>query len=62
MFNKLFPENRAVYEKMWNNTVEPDRTQMTILNGACALHAYITEATDVNSEYVIKGKVVPLQA
>ena len=24
-----FSENRAVYEVMWKNTVEPDRPQMT---------------------------------
>jgi len=24
------PENRAVYEIMWNNVVDPDRPQMTI--------------------------------
>jgi len=28
MFINFFPENRAVYEIMWNNTVEPDRPQM----------------------------------
>jgi hypothetical protein len=26
----LFSENRAVYEIMWENMVEPDRPQMTI--------------------------------
>jgi hypothetical protein len=26
----LSPENRAVYEIMWINMVEPDRPQMTI--------------------------------
>jgi hypothetical protein len=26
----LFPENRAFYEIMWKNIVEPDRPQMTI--------------------------------
>jgi hypothetical protein len=30
MFNNFLPENRAVYEIMWNNTVQPDRPQMTI--------------------------------
>jgi hypothetical protein len=25
-----FPENRAAYEIMWKNMVQPDRTQMTI--------------------------------
>jgi hypothetical protein len=24
------PENRALFERMWKNTVEPDRPQMTI--------------------------------
>jgi hypothetical protein len=28
--NSFFPENRAVYEIMWKNIVEPDRAQMTI--------------------------------
>ena len=31
----LFFENRAVYEIVWKNIVEPQRPQMTI----CALHA-----------------------
>jgi len=30
MFNTFFSENRAVYEIMWKNTVEPDRSQMAI--------------------------------
>jgi hypothetical protein len=25
MFNNSFPENRAVYEIMWKNMVQPDR-------------------------------------
>jgi hypothetical protein len=25
-----FPENRTLYEAMWNNTVQPERPQMTI--------------------------------
>ena len=37
--NTFSPENRAVYETMWKNRVEPDRPQMTIQYGACALHA-----------------------
>jgi hypothetical protein len=32
------PENRAVYEIMYKNKEEPDRSQMTIYYGACALH------------------------
>ena len=38
MFNKFFSENRAVYEIMWKDMVEPDRPQI-ISDGACALHA-----------------------
>ena len=38
-FFKYFPhQNRAVYG-MWKNTVQPDRTQMTLQYDACALHA-----------------------
>jgi len=28
LFNNIFFENHAVYEVMWNNTVEPDRPQI----------------------------------
>jgi len=31
-------ENRVVYEIMWENMAQPNRSQMT-LYGACALHA-----------------------
>jgi hypothetical protein len=35
MFNNFFfSENRAVWEIMWKNVVEPDWLQMTIYNGA----------------------------
>jgi len=37
VFNNFFPENRAVYEIMWGNTVDRGRPQMAI--SACALHA-----------------------
>jgi hypothetical protein len=31
MFNNFFfPQNRVVYEIMWKNTAQPDRSQMTI--------------------------------
>jgi len=40
------PENLALYEIMWKNFVEPDRSQMRI---AC----WITKAIDSHSEYVI---------
>jgi hypothetical protein len=32
------PENRAVYEIMWKNMVDPERPQMAIQYGACAFH------------------------
>jgi hypothetical protein len=37
--NFFFPEILAVYDKTWKNIVEPDRPQMAIKYGACALHA-----------------------
>ena len=39
LFNKLFPENRAVNEIMWINMIQPDRPQVTTCLGACALYA-----------------------
>ena len=40
MFNEIFlSENHAVYETVWQNMVDPDRPQMTMCYGACALHA-----------------------
>ena len=38
-WNRLFSENRALYELMSKNMVQPDRPQMTVKYGACALHA-----------------------
>jgi len=35
--NYMF-KNRAVYEMMWKNIVEPARPQMTILCGVCAFY------------------------
>jgi len=51
MFHNCFFENRAVYEIMWKNNVDPDRPQITIwpMRIAC----WITNATNINSEYVI---------
>ena len=47
----FFFGNRAVYEIMWKNTVEPDRPQMTIwrIRIACCLPT----ARDTHSGYVI---------
>ena len=47
----LLFEIRAVYEIMWANNVEPDRTQMTIWRMRIA--CWIPEATKTHSEYVI---------
>jgi hypothetical protein len=46
-----FFDNRAVYEIMWKNTVEPHRPKMTmwLMPIAC----WITKATNAHSEYVI---------
>jgi len=51
MFNNVFFENRAVYEIMCKNTVEPDRSQMTIRRMRIAF--WISKATNIHSEYVI---------
>jgi hypothetical protein len=52
MFSNFFisPENRAVYEILWKNIVEPDRPQMTIwrMRVAC----WIIKATNTHSQYV----------
>jgi hypothetical protein len=47
----FFPENRAVCEIMWENMVQPEKSQMTIqrMRVAC----WITRATDSRSGYVI---------
>jgi hypothetical protein len=36
--SKIFPENIAVCVIMWENIVQPDRSQMNIKYGGCALH------------------------
>ena len=52
MFNNFFffSENRAFYEIMWENTVEPDRPHtMRRIRHACC----IPKATDTHAEFVI---------
>ena len=44
-------ENHAVCEIMWNNTVQPNRPQVTIWRMLIA--CWITKATNTLSEYVI---------
>jgi hypothetical protein len=51
VFKIFFSESRIVYEIMWNNFVEPDRPQMTILRMRFA--CWITKPIDTHSEYVI---------
>jgi len=52
MFNDSFPENRAVYEIMWKNMVQPDRPQMKMQYGTCALHAgYLRLQTHTQNIY-----------
>jgi len=47
----FFSENLTIYEIVWKNMVEPDRTQTTIWRMLYA--CWITKATDTRSEYVI---------
>jgi hypothetical protein len=48
-FNKCCFKNRAVYETMWKNVLQPDRPQMTTWSFACS----INKATDTHSEHVV---------
>jgi len=57
-FHNFFCENRAVYEIMWKNTVEPGWPQMTMRRMRIA--CWITKATNTHSEYVTLI-VFPLQ-
>jgi hypothetical protein len=59
LLSVTFSENRAFYEMMWKNVVQPDTRQMTMPWGACALHAG-NKATNTHSKYVI-FIVCPLQ-
>jgi hypothetical protein len=45
------PENRADYEMMWKNMVQPCRTQMAIWR--VRITCWIPKATNTHSEYVI---------
>ena len=47
----FFVETRAVHETMWKNTVESDRSQMTIWRMRIA--CWVTKATITNSQYEI---------
>jgi hypothetical protein len=54
----FFFENCTVCEKMWKNSVEPGRTQMTILRER--IISCVPQATDTLSEYV-KFNTFPFQ-
>jgi len=45
------PENRAVYEIMWKNIVQPDRSQMK--KRRMRVSCWISKTTYTHSEYVI---------
>jgi len=51
LYSVTFPENRTLYETMWENVVESDRPPMTIwhMHIAC----WIPKATNTHSEYII---------
>jgi len=50
MFSNFFSENRAVYEIMCKNMVQPDRSQMKIRR--IPISCWIHKATNTHSEYV----------
>jgi hypothetical protein len=51
LYSITFFENRTVYEIMWKNIVDPDRTQMTLCRMRIA--CWITKVIDTHSECVI---------
>ena len=51
MLKNLFFENRAVYEIMWKNIVEPGRAHMTIRRMRMAY--WISKATNTHTGYVV---------
>ena len=53
VFNNFFPENRAVYEVMWKNMVQPDRSQMTVQYGVMLFVCWVTGAIDTQSKSLV---------
>ena len=47
----FFPENRAVYEIVWKNMLQPDRPPMTL--GPMRFSCCLRKGTNTHSEYVI---------
>jgi len=50
IFNNFFL-NRSVYEIMWNNMIQPDSPQMTVV--CMFIACWVTKATNTHSEYVL---------
>jgi hypothetical protein len=59
VFSNFSSENRAVYETIWKNIVEPGRPQTTLrrMRTAC----WINKAIQTHSEYVILIALPPQQ-
>jgi len=51
LYTVSFFENRAFFEIIWNNIVEPGTPQMTMWH--IPIECWITKATNTHSEYVI---------
>jgi hypothetical protein len=51
ILSDFFFENRAVYELMWKNVVQPDMQQMTVWRMRIA--CWIPKVTNTYSEYVL---------
>ena len=49
--NSIFFENRAVYEIIWKNAVQPDRPQMTLC--CVSIGSWTPKATNTYSKFVI---------
>jgi len=43
-----FSENRAIFEIMWKNMVQPDRTQITIKKQRMRFKCWIIKVTDIH--------------
>jgi hypothetical protein len=53
MFSNFFSENRAFYEVIWKNMVEPDRPHDNTV-WPMRFSCWISKATGTHSEYVIR--------
>ena len=55
----LFPENRAVYETMWNNTAERGRPQIIVWR--MRIVCWIPKATNTHTHTIYNTYCFPLQ-